>query len=86
MLYYSFIKIIGKIVAGSGFDDIAFQSDLCSSGSLNGVLCGSHYNRSWIIHNTVSEALEGMLFLRFFGEQYCGLPAGLVEICADPDL
>ena len=32
------------------------------------------------------EALEGMLFQLFFGEQYCGLPAGLAEICADPDL
>ena len=53
---------------------------------MNSVLCGSHYNRSWIIHNTVSEALEGMLFQLFFGEQYCGLPAGLAEICADPDL
>ena len=53
---------------------------------MNGVLCGSHYNRLWIIHNTVSEALERMLFLRFLGEQYCGLPDGLAEICADPDL
>ena len=62
-----------------------FQSDLCSSGSLKGVLCDLHYNRLWIIHNTVSEALERMLFLRFIREQHCGLPYGLAEICADPD-
>ena len=73
------------MVAGSGFKDIVFQSDLCSSGSLNGVLCRSHYNWSWIIHNTVSEVLEQMLFLRFIGERHCGLPDGLAEICADPD-
>ena len=50
-----------------------------------GVLCSSHHNRSWIIHNTVSEALEPILFLRLIGEQHCGLPDGLAEICTDPD-
>ena len=53
---------------------------------MNGVLCRSHYNWSWIIHSTVSEALEEMLFLRFFGERHCRLPDGLAEIYADPDL
>ena len=69
--------LFGKVVAGSGFEDIVFQSDLSSNGSLNGVLCDSHYNRSWIIHDTVSGALERMLFLRFIGEQHYGLPDGL---------
>ena len=86
LFIHSFIQVIGNIVAGSGIEDIVFQSDLSSSGSLNGILCGSHYNRSWIIHNTVSEALERMLFLRFIGEQHRGLPDGLAQICADPDL
>ena len=86
LFIHSFIQVIGKIVAGSSFEDIVFQSDLCSSGSLNGILCCSHYNRSWVIHNTVSEILERMLFLRFIGEQHCGLPDGLAEFCADPDL
>ena len=61
-----------------------FQSDLCSSVSLNGVLCGSHYNRSWIIHNTVSEALERLLFLRFSGEQHYELPDDLATLCSNP--
>ena len=76
-IIHSFIQVIGKIVAGSGFEDIVFQSDLSSSGSLNGVLCGSHYNRSWITHNTVSEALERMLFLQSIGKQHCGFPDDL---------
>ena len=59
---------------------------MSSSGSLNGVLCGSHYNRSSIMHKTVSEALELMLFLRFIGEKHCGLPDGLAQICTDRDL
>ena len=39
----------------------------------------------WIIHNTVSEALEQILFLQFIGEQHFGLPDDLAEIFADPD-
>ena len=53
---------------------------------MNGVLCGFHYNRPWVIHNAVSEALEGTLLLQFIGEQYCGLPDVLAEIYTDPDL
>ena len=48
-------------------------------------MCASRYNRSWIIRNTVSEALALMLFQQFIGEQRFGLPDGLAEICADPD-
>ena len=52
---------------------------------MNSVLCASRYNRSWIIRNTVSEALALTLFQQFIGEQHFGLPDGLAEICADPD-
>ena len=37
--------VIGKLIAGSGFEDVIFQSNVCASGSLEGVLAGSHYNR-----------------------------------------
>ena len=51
---FHFIKenfgVIGKLIAGSGFEDVVFQSGVCSTGSLNGVLPGSHYNRAWIVH------------------------------------
>ena len=46
--YFHFLKtnfnVIGKIVEGSGSDDTAFQGGVCSSGGLNGVSSGSHYN------------------------------------------
>ena len=51
---FHFIKenfsLTGKLVAGSGFEDAIFQTEVCSSGSLNGVLSGSHYNRCWTVH------------------------------------
>ena len=40
------------LVTNTGFEDIVYQSGLCSSGSINGVLTGSHYNRAWIVHSS----------------------------------
>ena len=59
---FHFIKenfgVIGKLVTGSGFEDVVFQAGVCSTGSLNGVLAGSHYNRAWTVHSAFTEALE----------------------------
>ena len=51
--------VIRKIVKESGFEDIIFQAGVCSTGSLNGVLTGSYYNRAWTLHRAFLEALEG---------------------------
>ena len=56
--------MLGKLVTGSGFEDI-FQAGLCSGGSLNTVIAGSHYNRCWTIHNLLLETLERLLFEKF---------------------
>ena len=37
--------IIGKIVSFSGFEDVLYQADLCTSGGICGVLSGKHYNK-----------------------------------------
>ena len=58
-------KVIGCFVTNSGFEDVVLQASVCSSGSLIGVLKGSHYNRGWTVHNNVSEALERLLLKRF---------------------
>ena len=46
---------------------------------------GSHYNCAWLVHNTVSEALERLLIRRFFGELNIQLPSQLAELVAEPD-
>ena len=66
--------IIGNLVSGSGFEDIVFQAGMCSSGSLNGVLSGSHYNRGWTIHSVLSESLERLSFSMFV-EQEINVPS-----------
>ena len=33
---------LGMLIEGSGFEDIAFQSGISTTGSLNGVIAGTH--------------------------------------------
>ena len=51
---FHFIKenfgVIGKIVTNSRFEDVVSQAGICSTGSLKGILVGSHYNRAWTVH------------------------------------
>lgn len=57
-----FFGTIGKFISGSGFEEVVYQAGLCTSGTIKGVLCGKHYNRSWTIHETFSEALHRLFF------------------------
>ena len=50
---------------GSGFEEIIFQTEICSSGSIGGILSGKQYNRCWTVHEAFSEALE-RLFLQHY--------------------
>ena len=63
-----------------------FRSELCCTGSFGGVLSGSHYNCSCVIDDTITEAMEQLLLLRFFGETKIQPPESLVKISADPYL
>ena len=73
--------IIGKLVSCSGFEDVLYQADLCTSGGINGVICGKHYNRSWAVHECLSEALH-RLFVEKETEQF-QLDEDLVSMIKD---
>ena len=75
--------MIEKILYGSGFENTMSQPKLCSTG---GILCRSHYNRSWVIHNAITQAMERLLLPRFFGETKVQLPESSVKISADLDV
>ena len=64
----TFFIVIGKLVAGSGFEDVLFQAGLCSSGSISGVMSGKHYNCCWTVHEAFAEALERLFIERFMPE------------------
>ena len=57
--------IVGTLVKASGFDDIIIQPGVYSTGNLNGVLAGSHYNRCLTVHTAMAEALERLLLELF---------------------
>lgn len=66
--FMEFFGIIGKIIQGSGFEEIVYQANLCTSGSLQGVLSGKHYNRSWLINECFSEAIERLFCQAYVNE------------------
>ena len=76
----AFFGVIGKYVAGSGFEDVLFQTGLCSSGSITGVLSGKHYNRCWTVHEAFSEALERLFLERFMSD----MPDSIKEYSKSP--
>ena len=56
---------MGKALEGFGFEEIILESGMCSSGSLNGVMTGKHYNRAMIVHKVFLEAMERRLMRQF---------------------
>ena len=67
------------MITDSGFEDIIYQSELCTSGSLQAILSGSHYNRAWSIHLIIAEALERLLLGRFLVAKKSDIPDALAE-------
>ena len=59
------VSFLGFLMSGSGFEDTVHQARVCSLGSLNRVISGSHYNRCWTVHANFAEALERLLLQRF---------------------
>ena len=72
-------------MAGSGFEDAIFQTEVCSSGSLNGVLSGSLYNRCWTVNSAFAEALERLLLERFLTERDVSILGAFAQIAQEPD-
>ena len=72
-----FFSIVGKIVQGSGFEDIVYQARLCTSGGINGVLTGKH-SCSWVVHENFTEGLE-RLFCKGQGLTFPDDPKSLLN-------
>ena len=70
--FMEFFGMIGKLVTGSGFEDIIFQADMCTSGNVKGVLSGKYYNKAWIINECFAEEIDILLC-----EKYVDIPTEL---------
>jgi len=61
----SYMGVLGKMTAGSGFEELLIEAVTCASGSINQVMNGSHYNRVIRVHKLMVDALERMLLNHF---------------------
>lgn len=80
-----FFSVIGKIIKGSGFEEIVYQAGLCTSGGINGVLTGKHYNRSWMVHECFAEGIERLFWESFVDGLPRDLESHLRDIKTDQD-
>ena len=78
--------IIGKIITGSGFEEIVYQARLCTSSGIKSILSGKHYNRSWTVHESFAEALDRLFCKRFVESCSSELDSSLKEIKNEDDL
>ena len=61
----SYMGCVGKMMIGSGWEELILDADICSSGSLSKVISGKHYNRALRVHVTMLDALERLLLKVF---------------------
>ena len=61
----SYLSAFGKLMKGSGFEEIVIGAGLYASCSLDCVLKSRHYNRAMRIHAWIVEVLERSLFISF---------------------
>ena len=71
-VFMEFFGMIGKLVSGSGFEDTIYQADLCTTGSVKGIISGKHYNKTWLVNECFAEAID-----RLFCDRYVNLPQPL---------
>ncbi len=61
----AYMRMIGVKMEGSGLSDVLMEAGLMSSGSLNGVMSGKHYERAIHCHRVMIECLERLLYKQF---------------------
>ena len=61
----AFFKAIGKLIDSSGGPEMLTDTDVLSSGSLNGFLSGKHFNRCKRLHPILALSLEILHFQAF---------------------
>ena len=64
----AYLKMSGKKMTGSGFEDILIEAELISSGSLKGVMNGKHFERSMHCHKIMYESLHRLLLKKFMND------------------
>ena len=70
------------LLQSSGFEEIVFQTLICTSGSLCVVMSREHYNRARKIQEVLSEASERILYKRFLHEKHPEISNELIDLAS----
>ena len=83
----SYMGAIGKMMCGSGFEDVLMESGVCASGSIDKVMSGKHYNRAMRVHQLMLDATERLLLESFVQNNSLRIPVEAAEALAkEPSL
>ena len=61
----SYMGALGKMMTGTGFEEVVVESGVCASGSINQVISGKHYNRAMRVHHHMMDAVSRLLIKKF---------------------
>jgi len=68
----AYMGALGHMLAGSGFEEVLIEADICASGSIEKVLSGKHFNHAVRVHQRMLEADEQLLWEDFAQTQLQG--------------
>ena len=69
-LIWAYLKMVGKKMADTGFQEVLLEAELTTSGSMKGIIGGTNYARAMFCHKSIVEALERLLLQRFTSENH----------------
>lgn len=68
-IIFAYFKAVGKFIAGCGLMNVAVDTELLASGSVNSFLDGKHFNRCKRLHPLMALGLEIMNFRSFLNKE-----------------
>ena len=74
---YAYMAALGRMMAGSGFEELLIEARLCVIGSITQIMNGKHFNRAMSVHHHMLDAVN-WLTLDAFLENYDSL-----TVCPD---
>ena len=82
----SYLGALGKMMSGSGFEDIVIQAGVCAGGAIDKVMAGRHFNRAVRVHQLMLEATERLLLEAFliYSSSYHQFPKEVEALASAP--
>jgi len=63
----TYMAALGRMMAGSGFEELLIEARLCTSGSMTQSMNGKHFNRVMRVHHHMLDAVNQPILDAFLG-------------------